>query len=154
MLIIRLVMVHMGPQHTQYGQKTARLAPVLQNGLNVHVRPPTRRGKLAPCALPSAAEARFPIQGAGLAARNQAGGARHMAHRAQGTPQGPPPDGAWGALGKRAPQGPGRRRCTNRPFMNYRRRVHERMRIHSGLSSHLLRHDVNHVQYKAVVWCQ
>ena len=40
MLIIRLVMVHMGPKHTQYGQKTARLAPVLQNGLNVHVRPP------------------------------------------------------------------------------------------------------------------
>jgi hypothetical protein len=37
MLIIRLVMVHMGPKHTQYGQKTARLAPVLQNGLNVHV---------------------------------------------------------------------------------------------------------------------
>jgi hypothetical protein len=28
MLIIRLVMVHMGPKHTQYGQKTARLAPV------------------------------------------------------------------------------------------------------------------------------
>ena len=40
MPIIRLVMVHMGPKHTQYGQKTARLAPVLQNGLNVHVRPP------------------------------------------------------------------------------------------------------------------
>ena len=41
MLIIRLVMVHMGPKHTQYGQKTARLAPVLQNGLKGHVRPPT-----------------------------------------------------------------------------------------------------------------
>ena len=40
MLIIRLVMVHMGPKHTQYGQKTARLAPVLQNGLKGHVRPP------------------------------------------------------------------------------------------------------------------
>ena len=37
MLIIRLVMVHMGPKHTQYGQKTARLAPVLQNGLKGHV---------------------------------------------------------------------------------------------------------------------
>ena len=42
MLIIRLVMVHMGPKHTQYGQKTARLAPVLQNGLKGHVRPPSR----------------------------------------------------------------------------------------------------------------
>ena len=41
MLIIRLVMVHMGPKHTQYGQKTARLAPVLQNGLKGHVQPPT-----------------------------------------------------------------------------------------------------------------
>ena len=37
MLIIRLVMVHMGPKHTQYGHKTARLAPVLQNGLKGHV---------------------------------------------------------------------------------------------------------------------
>ena len=37
MPIIRLVMVHMGPKHTQYGQKTARLAPVLQNGLKGHV---------------------------------------------------------------------------------------------------------------------
>ena len=43
MLIIRLVMVHMGPKHTQYGQKTARLAPVLQNGLKGHVRPPIAR---------------------------------------------------------------------------------------------------------------
>jgi hypothetical protein len=42
MLIIRLVMVHMGPKHTQYGQKTARLAPVLQNGLKGHVRPPSK----------------------------------------------------------------------------------------------------------------
>ena len=41
MFIIRLVMVHMGPKHTQYGQKTARLAPVLQNGLKGHVRPPS-----------------------------------------------------------------------------------------------------------------
>ena len=40
MLIIRLVMVQIGPKHTQYGQKTARLAPVLQNGLKGHVRPP------------------------------------------------------------------------------------------------------------------
>ena len=40
MLIIRLVMVHMGPKHTQYGQKPARPAPVLQNGLKGHVRPP------------------------------------------------------------------------------------------------------------------
>ena len=38
MLIIRLLMVHMGPQHTQCGQKTARLAPVLQMGLKGHVR--------------------------------------------------------------------------------------------------------------------
>ena len=43
MLIIRLVMVRMGPKHTQYGQKTARLAPVLQNGLKGHVRPPSTR---------------------------------------------------------------------------------------------------------------
>ena len=40
MLIIRLVMAHMGPKHTQYGQNTARLAPVLQIGLKGHVRPP------------------------------------------------------------------------------------------------------------------
>ena len=40
MLMIRLVMDHMSPEHTQYGQKTARLAPVLQNGLKGHVRPP------------------------------------------------------------------------------------------------------------------
>ena len=46
MLIIRLVMVHMGPNHTQYGQKTARLAPVLQNGLKGHVGVLTLTGAL------------------------------------------------------------------------------------------------------------
>ena len=44
MLIIRLVMVHMGPQHTPYGQKTAGPAPVLQMGPEGHV---TRALKLA-----------------------------------------------------------------------------------------------------------
>ena len=41
MVIIRLVMVHGRPQHTQYGHKTARLAPVLQMGMKGHVRPPS-----------------------------------------------------------------------------------------------------------------
>ena len=51
MLIIRLVMVHMGPKHTQHGQKTARLAPVLQNGLNVHVGALTPATHLRPLEL-------------------------------------------------------------------------------------------------------
>ena len=41
MLIIRFIMVHMGPQHTQCGRKPAQLAPVLQMGLNAHKRPLT-----------------------------------------------------------------------------------------------------------------
>ena len=43
MLIIRFIMVHMGPQHTQCGRKPARIAPVLQMGLSAHKRPLTTR---------------------------------------------------------------------------------------------------------------
>ena len=37
-LIVRLVMVHMGPQDTRCVKKTSRLAPVLQMGPKGHVR--------------------------------------------------------------------------------------------------------------------
>ena len=54
MLIIRFIMVHTGPQHTQCGRKPARLAPVLQMGLNAHKRPPMLAAQvLAAQALPT-----------------------------------------------------------------------------------------------------
>ena len=38
MLTIRLVMVHVGPKHTQCDKKTARLSPDLQMDLEGHVQ--------------------------------------------------------------------------------------------------------------------
>ena len=77
MLIIRLVMVHMGPKHTQYGQKTARLAPVLQNGLKGHVRPPMVRESHTP---PWVRPSRKGLLGTFLSKTVQVGVSWHLSH--------------------------------------------------------------------------